>query len=436
VRALPIAFVLFAGLAHADVTKVALVPFSGLHADEAQGVVERALKGRVVVVKAEEVAAAGAQLIVTGLVDLRKTRTLTITVMDVGGDVVGQLTYPITHGRHLDAPSLRRLAAEVAKLTNAPPPPADAVPVDPADAIPAGPEAPAEPAVAQETDVEKAPLVEDPAAEVRRRLKLAKSGGREPLPPRPVWAPIVELSVGPLVSSRTLSFDEPLPRGYRTGTAGGLMVDATIYPLAVLHHKYRGALAGLGMGVTLTAPFWPSTQVDGTDEEYATSELQVEGSVRWKFALRKIRPRIDFTIIGGGGTHRFSIAQTIGPDGRGTDVGPPDAAYVYVTFGAQARLHVVDWVSIWAAFNGHYVPDAGPAEDLIRYGLATTYGLRVKAGLDFRVKRVGNGGLTIGGTAWWERFAMSFEGTPGRSRNATFAEDMYFGGAVTVGYVY
>lgn len=414
--------------ARAAEAPVAVVPFTGLHAGEAQKVVERALKPRVVVVKREGVERSGAAVAITGNVELRGTKQLTVTVLSPSGEVLTQLTYPILRGRHLAPEQLTQLEADVRQAVAGVAPSAAAAAQDGQEAQEPPAEVPAGP-VEQAGDSEKVRFSE-PAPAMRRSRTL--------LPPRPVWAPLIELSVGPMVSSRAVEFDQPLPRGYRPGVAGGLLVDATVYPLAALHHKARGAFAGLGLGGTVVAPFWLTTKVDGTSEEHATSELAVEGAVRWRFTLRRLQPRVDLTVIGGGGFHSFTIDKGTTPTGAPVDVGPPDVRYLYATFGLQGRVHPTSWSTVHLAFNYHYVPDAGPVEDWVRYGLADTFGLRLRAGLEIAplFRKAGPAaGLRVGASAYWERFGMSFVGTPGRGRLASNAVDQFYGGVLTVGYV-
>jgi hypothetical protein len=418
--------------------RVALVPFTGLHANEPQSVVERALKRRIVVVQSgdlgEVVLGGGVDFIVTGVVDVKR-HVVTVTVLNAAGDVVpnGQLTYPLlpgptTRGRHMSPEQFKQLAVAVSLLVSV-----SGIPAVPEEVhTPEAADDKAAPvaAVPQEDDPEKVPFsVEDLNAEVRRRVQLARRRNR--FPPRPPWAVLAEITLGPLVSSRSLSFDTGLPRGYRPGTAGGLFLDGAIYPLAVLHHRARGIFSGLGVGLTLLAPFWPDTRIDGTSEQYPTAELAVEGQVRWRFALRRLTPRVDLTVLGGGGLHRYTIEKAAGPFGP-TDVSPPDVAYRYVTFGLLLRVWPQEWISPFVALQAHYVPDAGSVEDLARYGRATTYGIKLRAGLEVRVWRR----LSVGAQAYFERFALSFDGTPGRGRIADSSEDMYFGGMATVAYAY
>ena len=122
--------------------------------------------------------------------------------------------------------------------------------------------------------------------------------------PRPRWYPYVEATVGAIVDSRRLAFHPSTPPAYRPGTGGGVHVDVTLYPFAWSHALLHGVFAGLGGGVTVDKPFWPTTQFEGTPNQYATAELRVEGGARWRFIVRKWRPRLEVTVLGGAGLHR------------------------------------------------------------------------------------------------------------------------------------
>jgi hypothetical protein len=192
-----------------------------------------------------------------------------------------------------------------------------------------------------------------------------------------------------------------------------------------------GLLAGVGLGVTLDKPFWiDSTPKADSTQHFATSELRVEGGLRWRLVLYKKLPRPELTVLAGGGLHSFSIAKN--PDG--TDVGPADVAYVYGTVGGGFRMYFAEWASLSAQLNYHIVPSVGPIAGSDEYGPATAFGLRVQGGLDFLVWR----GLKVAVLGYYERFSLTFSGTgnPAPQKIANSATDVYFGGILAVGYQY
>jgi hypothetical protein len=404
---------------------VAVVPFTGLHADEPQHAVSKTLGERAAVVQESDLAAAKPDAIVRGVVaPVDGKLTLTITISNGAGEKKSGFAVPIT-GRHLTPEQLKKLAAdvddqvaEVLKATPAPPPVAKQDPLA---------EPPPEPAVNQAGDTEKAPLT----VVVKAPKKVA------PLPrvvapsvPRPVWYPFIDAQVGAIVTSRSLAFAPARPPIFNGGTAAGVHAELALYPLAFLHTVAHGVLSGIGGWVSLDAPIWPNTQFEGTPLAYDTSEMRIEGGGRFRLVARKLDPRLELSLFGGAGLHSFSIAKATAQNGALVDAGPPDARYIYGVFGLSARATIRERWSPWVSVAYEYVPDAGPTEDLNEYGLSSTNGLVVRAGVEVRVWRR----LRAGVSGFYERIMMSFENQVPTQRHADSALDEYFGAVFMVGY--
>ncbi len=247
---------------------------------------------------------------------------------------------------------------------------------------------------------------------------------------RPRWAPYFDLSVGPTVSGRSFDFDPASQPKFTSGVVAGIRGDFTLYPLASTWDRAGGAFSGLGVGATVDKPFWPdSTSKQDATQKFATSELRVEGGLRWKITLYKPVPRPQLLIQAGAGLHSFSIAK----DDNGADVGPADVSYKYATFGAGMRIHFAEWSWLWAMFDYHVVFDSGAiADTATEYGPASTFGIRVRGGLDFLVYK----GFKVGAEGMYERFSLTFNPlTSGVAKIANSGTDQYFGGVIVVGYV-
>jgi hypothetical protein len=247
---------------------------------------------------------------------------------------------------------------------------------------------------------------------------------------RPRWAPWFEAEAGLSISGRQFDFDTTQPPHFTSGVVAGIFGDATVYPLAFTWNKAGGIFSGLGFGALISKPFWPdSTSKTNTSLHIATSELKVEGGLRWRMVLYKPIPRPELLLQAGGGLHSFSL----GKDANGMDTGPPDVAYKYISFGAGFRLHFAEWAFLTAMFNYHLVLESGAISDITtEYGPTATIGLRFSGGLDFFVYK----GLRLGLTGYYERFSLKF--VPGNTmpaKQANAATDQYFGGIITVGYV-
>lgn len=428
--------------ATANEAPIAVLPFTGLHGDEPQAAVLKALGTRAALVKPAEVAKAQPYVIVSGGVVRRGTGLIVeIDVVDAATkNRVGQVTMPIPASRHLPPEQLAELARQVDELTQTALSGSDsAQPAEPAETQPPDENAPPppEPPSPQAQDTERAgnpapletstpiPIVLTPPPPKRRLL---------PDVPRPRWYPWLEASVGAIVDSRRLAFHPSTPPAYHPGTGGGIHVDVTLYPLAFLHAIKHGVFAGLGAGITVDKPFWPTTEFEGTPNQYATAELRVEGGARWRFIVRKWRPRLEITVLGGAGLHTYTIAKATDPaTGRKVDAGPPDVSYVYGQVGAGLRAvfwheRLMPWLS--AAYE--YFPDAGPAENVDEYGTSRTHGVMLRAGLDVRVWRR----LRVGAAGFWELVGLSFTHDLATARTATRATDQFFGGIFTAGYDY
>jgi hypothetical protein len=209
----------------------------------------------------------------------------------------------------------------------------------------------------------------------------------------------------------------------------GIVGDLTVYPLAFTYDKLHGVFAGLGLGGTIHRPFWPdSTSKADPTQKYPTSELKVEGGLRWPIVLYKKVPRPTLLFNLGGGLHSFSL----GKDASGADVGPADVAYKYLTIGAGLRVYFAEFVYLWALFNYHVVFNSGTIQDpATEYGAANTFGLRIGGGLTFFVYK----GLNIGGSAYYERFKLTFTGAGMPAKQANSGTDQYFGGILSIGYM-
>ena len=417
----------------AGAAPIAVTPFTGLHADEPQAAVLRALGDRGALVKPSDLAKAAPYVIVSGTVAKRdKGLVVEVTVANADaahgvGQQAGQLAIPL-QGRHLTAEQLTELGKQVdelatAALTPAAEPQADATPP---------PEKPAPPSKqANDTEKVRAP---DALATSQPMIIAPPKPPLLPRVPRPRWYPWIEASVGAIVDSRWLKFLPVTPPKYSPGTAGGVHVDLSLYPFAFLHSVVHGVFAGLGGFFTLEKPFWPTTEFLETPHQYATSEFRVEGGAKWRFVVRKWHPRLEISALLGAGLHTYSIAKAIDPTTMArTDAGPPDAAYVYGIFGVQAKANF--WherITPWLSFAYEYFPDDGPLENSDEYGIATTNGIMLRGGLDVYVwKR-----LRVGGSAFWERIMGSFDNDLTTRRTANRFIDQYYGGVFTVGYDY
>jgi hypothetical protein len=420
--------------ARAASAPVAVTPFSGLHADEAQAVVLKVLGDRGAVVRPNDVAKVAPYVVVAGQVVKRDTGLVVeVTVTSVEKNTrIGQVAMPVPPSRHLAPEQLAELGRQVDELVTT----ALAPPVE----KPAEPQAPPVEAPAKQAqDVEKAPLSTEPPPVIPppQVIQLQPPPPKHhliPDVPRPPYYPWIEAHLGAITSTRSFTFNPVVHPIFKGGTAGGIVADVTAYPLAFLHAVDRGAFAGLGAGITVELPFWPTTNVDGAPGSYATFEKRIEGGARWKFLVNKHRgPRLEVTVLAGAGLHTFTIAKKKDPKTmKLVDAGPPDMSYVYGAFGGKLALHIKHRIIPWVSMVYEYFPDAGSIENLDEYGLGNVNGFNLRGGVEVRVWRQ----LTVGAGAFWERIFGKFSNNVVTQKHASSFTDMYYGGVFTAGYSY
>jgi len=460
---------------------LAVLPFNGPAAKQAEVMVVRTLRKKATIVpqaawkkaakklfapshSAEDIADVaadvGAQVVITGIVKRDGRRwELSVSVRDgKTGKVRDRLKYPLK-GPRLSPDVVTLLVKEVSDAFDAlvASPGEDIAPVKaekpekPVATAKPPATTPGKPATtpppAQEEAQAEPPTATGPAATTPATTTPATTtppGPGEPAPPvvhaevskpaptkRPRWAPYFDLSVGPTISGRSFDFDPASQPKFSSGVVAGVRADFTLTPLAGTWRRAGGAFAGLGIGATVDKPFWPdSTSKQDPTMKFGTSELRVEGGLRWRIVLAKAIPRPQLLIQAGGGLHSFAI----GKDAMGLDVGPADVSYKYATFGLGLRIHFAEWAWIWAMFDYHLVFDPGPIADaMTEYGAAKSFGLRVRGGLDFLVYK----GFKIGLEGLYERFSLTFNPTAACAtcKVANSGTDQYFGGVIVVGYV-
>ncbi|HEX4460452.1 MAG TPA: hypothetical protein VIA18_20885 [Polyangia bacterium] len=449
--------------------KLAVVPFTGPQAKKAEAVVVRALRKKARIVpqtvwvkaakklfakshSAEDLSAVaddvGAQVVITGLVH-RDGRAwqLSVSVRDgKTGKVHDRLRYPLKVPR-LTGATLSLLAKEVtdafeATLGGGPSPETTEAPVETKITPPGGTATTTAPPPPTTTTTEVEPPPPPPRHTSRNgsRKPAPIATTMEPPPPssapsssdkRPSWSPYFDIAAGLTISGRSFSFSPASQPKFTSGIVAGVHGDATVYPFASFWRGGGRFVSGLGVGATIDKPFWPdSTSKQDPTQKFATSELRVEGGIRWRIVLSKALPRPQLLVQAQYGLHEFTLQK----DPLMGDVGPPDVSYQYATFGLGIRVHFAEWMYLWAMFNYHYVLSSGSITNTgSEYGPASNFGVRISGGLDFFVYK----GLKIGVGGMYERFGLTFHPpanvTP--AKTATSAVDQYFGGLISVGYV-
>lgn len=135
---------------------------------------------------------------------------------------------------------------------------------------------------------------------------------------------------------------------YAPSVTGGVRVDLTGFPLAGV--RYNG-LRGLGIGITFDYMFWPPSMTAGANpRSLDTREFRLEGGLRyhWNVANKRSLPSILASVQYG--LHSFAVAKEqktysyvddIGSTQTAAgidDHGLPDILYQYVTIGLGGRI--------------------------------------------------------------------------------------------------
>ena len=230
---------------------------------------------------------------------------------------------------------------------------------------------------------------------------------------------------------------------FRAAIASGLRIDATIYPLAALATRSGAgvnAITGLGIGITFDNVFWPdsipcshdtSGNCVATTDHYGTTERRLELGLRWhwNFLNAPMRPDLLFSIQYG--FHNFIIEKKA----DGSDVGPPDVSYSYVTLGLGIRIPVIERIALFALFNLHLLLDGGPIQSAAEFGPGGGYGIRLSLGGDVMIYK----GLFARLSAFYEQFGLSFNQSsvpPPAKTTIGGATDQYYGGLLGVGFAF
>ena len=349
------------------------------------------------------------------------------------GKSASKFKYPL-RGPRIDAATLRKLGEDVAPA------------IDPAAAGPAQSETPETPETTPSPDETGSP----PTDESENPLDARNKKSDEPSAGRPAWAPWFEASAGFVLAGRSFGFDEPSTPSFHASITGGLQLDGTAFPLAFLAGGKASPASGLGVGATYAVDFWPDStpcyaDVSGnclpTVDHYATNEWRFEAGLRYRWSIfRGADNRPELLANAQYGRHLFAVQKrSYLAEGGPRDIGPPDVDYSYVTLGAGLRLPFAKRFAAFFLLNFHILLDTGSIQTPAEWGPGGGYGLRVNAGLEFRIWQ----GLFARAAGHVEHFGLSFN-PPGMHRTMPpcpcgttgAASDNFYGGVLSVGYAY
>jgi hypothetical protein len=148
-------------------------------------------------------------------------------------------------------------------------------------------------------------------------------------------------------------------------------------------------------------------------------------------------------VIGGSltyGRQQFSVQQTL-PNNEPTDI--PNVHYTMITPAAFVHFPVIPKIVLNANAAFHAITNTGQIQKsgMAGYGAATVTGFEVEAGGDYMVTK----NIFARASVRYETIGIKFKGDPTAQSNIRDADpeqdvsgatDTYFGGSVTIGYVY
>lgn len=199
--------------------------------------------------------------------------------------------------------------------------------------------------VVQAEDAEAAPL----SGEGKPLVPLSAQAQQDQ-DQRPPWQAALDLQVGYLYSSRSLSSEGGVLAFPRAG-ASGVFLQAALYPAAFVRSA-GPALSGLGLRLSLQLPKWGTIeQVTPTDStptgSYKASERRFEGGLRWHYNPWDALWRPDFEIEGLFGVHQFVFSEPVNvPFLR-----LPSSDYRYLGALAGLRLFPIERLSFRVALS-------------------------------------------------------------------------------------
>lgn len=257
----------------------------------------------------------------------------------------------------------------------------------------------------------------------------------------------VDAVVGMSFTARQLKFTyasdlgKP-PPGYKqpVPVAGGLL-DVTVYPLAF--GKTKGLLRGLGLTVLYDQVLIINSQKRYSDQQ-GNQQVATLDTKENRWAVGPVlRYPMGKVVLGGGltyGRQQFAIQQTL-PNNEPTDI--PNVHYTMLTPSVFVKYPVTPKIVLNADAAFHAITNTGQIQQtgMAGYGASTVTGFEVEGGGDYMVTK----NIFARASVRYESISFKFKGDPTSQTNirdtdpeqdVMGAKDTYFGGTVSVGYVY
>ncbi len=257
----------------------------------------------------------------------------------------------------------------------------------------------------------------------------------------------IDLGIGLSFTARKLSFKSdadlaaPPPDYSNQAPLPGAYIDGTVYPLSIGHHR-TDALAGLGLTFSYDRVLYIKSEKAYTD---ATTMMTAVASLATTESRWSVGPIFRYPLNGKGAVggsvvyskQTFKIAQQL-PDMSPTDV--PDVTYQAFEVGGFVQYPVIPKLTADLNVGLMAITNPGDIGSTNQYGGGGKIGFEGALGADYMLKPK----IFLRAQIRVEEVSLSFNGTGTQTTNRDSdpaqdvhgATDLYYGGAVTIGFFY
>jgi hypothetical protein len=230
--------------------------------------------------------------------------------------------------------------------------------------------------------------------------------------------------VGLSLNARRMSFKAAgtAPVGYKGVPVAGVLVDGTVFPLA-MGHKRADMLKNLGVTVLYDKVIKINSKSNGMSLPTTEARFAVGAAFRYPFGKEANAPVIGASLRFG--RQNFTISGT-------TEL--PNVNYTIVDPMLTFKYPVSDKIILNANLGAMLVLGTGQIQKADQYGAASVFGVEGEFGGDYALTK----SIFARAGFKFETIGFTFKGTGAKAmaNSVSGARDNYLGGAVTVGYLY
>jgi len=234
----------------------------------------------------------------------------------------------------------------------------------------------------------------------------------------------VDVVLGLSLNARRMSFTSAgtAPVGYKGVPVAGVLVDGTIFPLAV-GHKRGGMIKNLGLTVMYDKVIKINSKANGMSLPTTEARYAFGAAFRYPFGTEATAPVIGASLRFG--RQNFTISGM-------TEL--PNVNYTIVDPMLTFKYPVNDKVILGANLGVMLVLGTGQIQKADQYGAASVFGVEGELGGDYALTK----NIFARAAFKFETIGFTFKGTGAKAmaNSVSGARDTYLGGAVTVGYLY